>query len=210
MGATIGTTQDDGKALKAALVAATILHLGALALRVPVGEVLREVAPRHEGIVLAPTPHLKPKPVEQLAVPQRFEPQVVKVPVPDAPEPILTRLVEPMPVVVPDAALVPIPDMPVPDPPPAADAAGPIEVGGRVQAPTRLFSPLPITPAAAVRLGIQGNVVLEAIIDREGRLIGLEAALAAVQRWTFAPASLDGQPVAVRWRLVVSFRSARR
>lgn len=219
---TIETGLDDNGNLKKALVVAAVLHLLVLGVRVPMGEVLREVATKHEGIVLAPTPHLRPKPVERTLAPQRLEPQVLKVPVPEAPEPLVDRPMEPPPVpLLPDlAALVPIPDLPVPEPPPA-DSDGPIEVGGRVLPPTRLFAPLPTTPPIAARLGIEGNVVLEAVIDREGQLVGLqalsglgfgleEAALAAVRRWTFSPASLDNQPVAVRWRLVVSFRSTRR
>jgi protein TonB len=75
-------------------------------------------------------------------------------------------------------------------------------------------------PGLALRARRFGDVVLQATIDRSGTLVDLEvvsgpglgleeAALRAVRTWRFAPATLDGSPVAVRWRLVVSFREQR-
>jgi len=65
--------------------------------------------------------------------------------------------------------------------------------------------------------GFSGTVILEAIIDRQGRvqnprvLRGLpyglsESAIAAVKQWSFKPATLNGRPVRVYYVLTVNFR----
>jgi len=75
--------------------------------------------------------------------------------------------------------------------------------------------PQPVYPPAARNARIQGDVVLHAIIDREGRVAELQvvsgspwliqAALAAVQNWRYRPTLLNGEPVEVETTIVVSF-----
>lgn len=71
-------------------------------------------------------------------------------------------------------------------------------------------------PEVAQRAGLQGTVIVQVVIDREGCVrrprilkglpLGLDgAALAAVRSWTFQPATMDGRPVAVYYVLSVSF-----
>lgn len=206
---------------RGALVFAAVLHAAALVLgRAPLpAPYVLEPEVVHLFEVL-PTPRVRVKPVEP--PPRRLpeQPAVVRVAVPEAPEPIVPLVVEPFVALPPDVALVA--PLPIPDPPAVpADFDGPIEVGGRVLAPQKLHAPSPVMPQIAIKLRREGDVVLEAIIDRAGQLTGLEvvsgpgfgleqAALDAVRTWRFAPATLDDQPVAVRWRLVVTFRIAGR
>ena len=69
---------------------------------------------------------------------------------------------------------------------------------------------------AARRAGVQGAVIVEAIIDEKGKVtdvrvlrslpMGLDrAAIEAVQQWRFKPATLDDRPVKVYFTLTVTF-----
>jgi TonB family protein len=73
--------------------------------------------------------------------------------------------------------------------------------------------------SAAMRLKIQGHVVVDAVVLPDGtvgrsrihtsldKVYGLDdEALAAVNRWTFEPGTLNGKPVAVVVTLVMEFR----
>jgi periplasmic protein TonB len=93
---------------------------------------------------------------------------------------------------------------------------GPIAVDGDVRKPELLHQVTPRYTQAARLAKIQGTVVVEAIIDRSGRvtharvLKGLpaglsESAIEAVEQWRFKPATLKGQPVTVYFTLTVHF-----
>jgi protein TonB len=66
-----------------------------------------------------------------------------------------------------------------------------------------------------VQARIEGNVVLHAIIDREGHVSELQvvsghpllvqAALDAVRRWRYQPTELNHEPVEVDTTITVSF-----
>lgn len=83
-------------------------------------------------------------------------------------------------------------------------------------APTVLNGPQPEYPEAAREAGVTGVVVLDALIDADGHVRALEelkspspelteAAIRAVEQWTFSPAQMDGEPVAVRYTLSIRF-----
>ena len=73
----------------------------------------------------------------------------------------------------------------------------------------------PVYPSIARQLGIEGVVVLHAVIDREGHITGLqvvsgppqlqEAARAAVRQWRYRPYFLNGLPVEVETQIMVKF-----
>jgi protein TonB len=73
----------------------------------------------------------------------------------------------------------------------------------------------PVYPAAARSAGVQGAVVVEVTIDRNGRVkdakvlrsIPLldQAALDAVKQWQFTPTLLNGVPVPVIMTVTVNF-----
>ena len=89
--------------------------------------------------------------------------------------------------------------------------------GGRVSPPTLLLQVKPIYSDEAMRLKIQGSVLLEAMVQRDGttrdiRVIrsldpGLDRqAVLAVEKWRFNPGRRDGEPMDVLVTIVLDFR----
>jgi TonB family protein len=74
----------------------------------------------------------------------------------------------------------------------------------------------PIYPNAALEAGIQGSVVLQVLVDKDGavrdvRLISGSPALApaaidAVKRWQYRPSYVNGQPLEWEWLVTVRFK----
>jgi protein TonB len=100
-------------------------------------------------------------------------------------------------------------------PPPKAAAPARIKQGGNVTAASILTQTRPVYPALARQARIQGNVVLHAIIDKDGKVAQLEvvsghpllvqAALDAVKQWRYKPTLLNGDPVEVDTTITVTF-----
>jgi protein TonB len=100
---------------------------------------------------------------------------------------------------------------PPPPPPPPAPPRGPVRVGGQIQAPTLIHRVEPYYPPTAVDARLQGVVILEAIVDRDGSvaevkvlrsvnpLLDREAVL-AVKQWRYSPLVLNG----IRERFVLT------
>ncbi|WP_412068224.1 TonB family protein [Rubrivirga sp. IMCC43871] len=76
-----------------------------------------------------------------------------------------------------------------------------------------------VYPESARREGVQGQVVIEFVVDEEGRVVDPDvlrspapvlarAALAAVRGSRFTPGSQDGLPVKVRFAVPITFRLA--
>ncbi len=97
-------------------------------------------------------------------------------------------------------------------PPPSA----PVRVGGELKEPKLLSTTAPVYPVAARQASIDGDVVIHAVIDKNGSVAKADvisgpamlrqAALTAVLRWKYAPSVLDGQPVSVETTVTVKFR----
>jgi TonB family protein len=79
----------------------------------------------------------------------------------------------------------------------------------------------PDYPSAARKAGIGGEVVLQVVVERDGTIGGVfavqeapmgltAAATDAVRRWVYAPARLDGRPIAVIKTVRVRFTPAAR
>jgi len=104
---------------------------------------------------------------------------------------------------------------PVAPPPPKAATPARIKQGGNVTAASILSQTRPVYPPLARQARIQGNVVLHAIIDKEGKVAQLEvvsghpllvqAALDAVKQWRYKPTQLNGDPVEVDTTITVTF-----
>jgi TonB family protein len=103
---------------------------------------------------------------------------------------------------------------------PAMPSAAPlrIRVGGNVQ-PIKLISKVnPDYPADAQSEGVEGTVLLKAIVSKDGSLLSVKsisngvdprlvnAAKAAVPLWRYQPALLNGEPVEVITTIDVTFR----
>lgn len=94
--------------------------------------------------------------------------------------------------------------------------SGPMLVGGDVKAPTVVSRVEPKYNDAARKAHVTGVVIVEAIINKDGRVervkvikglpVGLSAAAEeAVKQWRFRPGTLNGQPVEVIFNLTVNF-----
>ena len=104
---------------------------------------------------------------------------------------------------------------PPPPPPPPEPPRGPVRVGGQIKEPTLIHRVDPEYPMLAQVSQIEGVVILEAIVDQEGRIESLKvlrsapvfdrAALAAVRQWRYSPVILNGRPERVILTVVVSF-----
>src|SRR5437867_1344272 len=92
----------------------------------------------------------------------------------------------------------------------------PVTAGsGGVAVPKRTKSVLPDYPPTAQAQGIRGIVILELIIDKEGKVAearvvrsvpGLdEAALAAARQWTYEATKVNAKPVRVRLTVPITF-----
>ena len=103
-----------------------------------------------------------------------------------------------------------------PPTPPAPEASHQrIRAGGQVEAARIISRPEPIYPTWARQAGIQGEVVLHAIIGTDGRILELHpvsgnlilarAAIDAVQQWRYQPTLLNGEPVEVETTITVNF-----
>ena len=101
----------------------------------------------------------------------------------------------------------------------ARPAAAPhrIRVGGNVQAARLISKVAPVYPENARLQGIEGTVVLRAVISKEGNVMSLsvltkadpelaKAAGEAVQQWRYQPTLLNGAPVEVLTTITVDFR----
>jgi protein TonB len=74
---------------------------------------------------------------------------------------------------------------------------------------------MPVYPDIAMRARISGMVVLEAVIDAEGRVVDVkvlrsvplldQAAVDAVRQWEFTPTRLHGVAVPVVMTVTVNF-----
>lgn len=98
----------------------------------------------------------------------------------------------------------------------AAFALGPTLALAESVDPQLLKGDKPSYPAAARASGVQGTVIVEALIDEKGRVYAAdvvqsvnqkldEATLAAISTWTFSPAMEDGQPTMKVVRIPVNF-----
>ena len=112
-----------------------------------------------------------------------------------------------------DRTFVPLP------PPQPEQPTGPIRPGGKIVAPQRVVYVQPVYPAIAQSAGIEGRVVIEAIVGPSGEVTNVrvvksarfldEAALAAVRQWKYTPTLLNGTPVAVLLTVSVDFKLSR-
>lgn len=100
-------------------------------------------------------------------------------------------------------------------PPPAR----PPRVGGEIRAPVKIRDVRPVYPTIAQQAGIQGVVIIDAVIGPDGRVSQVrvlrsipmldQAALDAVRQWVFTPTRLNGEPIAVAMTITVHFTLAR-
>lgn len=214
--------EDDRRPLKIAIVLAVLLHVVVFAVRLPeLDAEVRPVSQRQTAFV-----------VQQV----RFEPPPPKAAVREQPKPKEERRIIPVPDPTPDE-LEPIrveeqeveldvDDVVDPDAiygiPEGVEGPGDVgtplavPLSGDMTPPRKLHAPQPLYTEEARQKRIQGVVILQTIIDAEGRvtrvevLKGLpeglsESAVEAVKQWRFEPAKVEGEPVPVYFNFTISF-----
>ena len=107
------------------------------------------------------------------------------------------------------------PPAPPPPPPVPSFKATPVRLGGDVQAANLIHQVNPVYPALARQTRIQGVVVMEAVISKDGSVDRLrvisghpflsQAAIDAVKQWRYRPTMLNGEPVDVITTITVTF-----
>ena len=96
-----------------------------------------------------------------------------------------------------------------------------IRIGGNVEAAKVITKVQPIYPESAKDAGVQGTVLLHAVVGMDGRPLQLQvlnsqinpdlarAAVEAVSQWRYQPTLLNGEPVEIDTTIQVKFSLAR-
>ena len=100
-------------------------------------------------------------------------------------------------------------------PPEFVDGVRALRVGGNIKAPRKIRDVKPVYPPIAQQAGVQGVVIIEAVIDSLGNIYSArvlrgaplldEAALQAVQGWQFEPTQINGVPAPIVMTVTVNF-----
>jgi TonB family protein len=100
---------------------------------------------------------------------------------------------------------------------PAKPACGTTEVGGNLKPPSKLKHVTPRYKSEWINAGVTGNVLLQAVIGRDGKVRDIEVvapgdradleeeAVSAVSQWEFSPTWLNCEPIDVRIFVTVNF-----
>jgi protein TonB len=101
-------------------------------------------------------------------------------------------------------------------PEPKIQPDGPVKIGGQVKEARLVSSVNPTYPAAAKEAGVQGDVVINAVIDKTGHVRQMkvvsgpillrQSALNAMREWRYSPSTLDGQPIDGQVVVTLQFR----
>lgn len=197
------------------------LLIHALILVMPVSMVVTKHFKEVELFVINETPKpqiiekkLKPTPPSKQLVMQQ-QPQPVVEPEPQIIEPSIPATRQ-------DAPILPASAKPASEPPkviapPAPPPKPMLDVEfGSPNAPLFLHREMPVYPLIARRLGKEGRVLLRLTIDEKGKLLNVEviedagygfadAAVEAVKKSTFKPATQDGKAVMSKALLPIRF-----
>ena len=208
--------EEDNRKLRWAIGIAIVLHVILFVIHLPEMTAAAVKPPEKPKVYVVQQVRFKPPPPQQQQ--ELLKPRSKRVPIPDPtpdePEPI--RIVEE----VRQELDVPLDDTVFGIPasgPPAVQPDGPILVGGDVKPPEKIYQPQPAYTEIARKARIQGVVIVQAIIDKQGGVtnvkvlkglpMGLEeAAVDAIKQWKFKPATLNGKPVTVYYNLTVNFK----
>lgn len=205
----------DRKTMRIAYVVAFVVHAILLAITLPEFYKAQASEAKKQKVYVVQQVKFKPPPPKQeQQIPQQKAKKVpIPDPTPDEPEPIRQIEEEQPEIDLPDTDII----FDIPEGPPPSEPEGPIMVGGEVKAPEKVSTTEPQYTEIARKARIQGVVIVQAIIDKEGNVtnvkvlkglpMGLDQSAAeAIKRWKFKPATLNGKPVAVYYNLTVNFR----
>jgi periplasmic protein TonB len=104
----------------------------------------------------------------------------------------------------------------IPGPPTPEKSPGIVRVGGNVKPPQLVQKVQPQYPTVARMAHVQGQVIIDAVISKNGNVISEHAvsgpsllvpsALDAVKQWKYKPTYLNGQPVDLAMQVTVEFQ----
>lgn len=104
----------------------------------------------------------------------------------------------------------------VPGPPAPPKNPAVVRVGGNVKPPQLVQKVQPQYPTVARMAHVQGQVVIDAVISKNGSVISehavkgpsllVQSALEAVKQWKYRPTYLNGQPVDLAMEVTVDFQ----
>ena len=171
---------------------------------------LPEVPPPPRAAAAAPTTApATPNSAAPLSAPDRIAPEPAGGPVPPG-------VLPEGPGGVPGGLIGGGPPPEIPAPPPPAKPREPMRVGGDIRQPEKVRHVAPVYPQIAQSNGVQGTVILDAVIGENGRVREVRilrsiplldrAAMDAVRQWQFTPALLNNVPVPVVMTVTVTFR----
>jgi TonB family protein len=211
---------DDPRSRKIALLIAIVFHIVLITVTFPSFSRPQLKEEKKEVVYVS---RWQPPPPPKIERPQQVLQEQLnarKVPIPDPtpdePEPIREPEPEPEPIPIP-------PDVEViigaPEPPPLSE--GPVRAGfGGVTYPVLIESTkiTPEYPELARKAKVTGNVILEAVVRKDGTVgevkvlrspganLGFEeSAIDAVKQWRYKPGVQNGRPVDVYFTIVVEF-----
>lgn len=209
--------EEDQRTLRIATVVAIIFHVILFVIKFPEWATkTAEAQTQKPKIFVVQQPRFKPPEVQKQQ--EILKPRTVRVPIPDPtpdePEPV--RQFEPeeqiLETSLPSEAV--FGDI---GPPPEPEPQGPIRVGGQIKMPKLIRKVNPVYPEIARKARIEGVVILEIIVDKQGnvrdirvlRPLGMgctEAAIEAVKQWRYEPSTLNGKPIEIQGTVTVNFR----
>ena len=207
--------QEDKRFIWIGIGGAILLHLIVFVIHFP--KFKDAFQPPEKKVVLVRKYVPPPPPVQRREIIQQKITKKVPVPdpTPDEPEPIREPEPEIMPVPLPPDIDVLIGD-PEPPPPSGPLMAGVGDVSNPVLIPESKLDPE--YPELARRARLEGNVILQAIVYKNGTVgeievlrcsrpnVGFEtAAVEAVRAWRYQAATQNGQPVDVYFTVIVQF-----
>jgi TonB family protein len=203
--------------LKISVVVAVVVHLALFVINFPDSEPEpQRVGSKQAHYVVQQVRFEKPPPRQQREKPKaRVKKKTIPIPdtTPDEPEPLVQEEID-----VPETedfydldAVVGIPDGP-----PSDGRAGAMALTGSIAPPVKIYSPQPLYTEDARQAGVQGVVILEAVVDSDGTVrnvrvlkglpMGLDqSAVDAVMTWRYEPAKLEGKSVPVYFTFTISF-----
>jgi periplasmic protein TonB len=210
------------------LVVSIVAHTAVLIVLVIVPLVAMDALPAARGIkefiradaAELPEPPPPPRPRSPEASTQDANPNVAPIEAPATIEPEPPDVVRGVPIDGPPGVEggvpggVPLPGL-APSLPPPPQPVKPLVPGGDIRVPQKIRHVAPIYPSIARANGVEGVVILEAVIGENGRVKNVrvlrsiqlldQAAVDAVRQWQFTPTLLNGQPVPVVMTVTVSF-----
>lgn len=208
---------DDPKLIWRLMVGALVFHVAMLF--APAPSFTRDVRNLPQGrrvMVLQNVRFRAPEQQPEATLP-RPQKKARKVPMPDVtpdlPEPVIDETYDAPPLMFNDA----IGDISyVPEAPPGLGLPQAVEMSGDILPPKKIDGRQPGYTEEARAARIQGIVILQAIIDEEGRVtharvvkglpMGLsESAIETVKTWTYSPAISEGEPIAVYYNFTINF-----